>query len=158
GRPLSLVDGRAYAATWLHVRRTVKVRVDKKTDELVRHEPPIVETTRELFVVRDDGQVFGPGARPFAELGLDVQLPEPPRDGKLWRTGGIKAYRAGRRPDLGDVFARLVRVYDHYLDFGRSLADQREMCEVSACFSLATWLASAFDVLGYPWPNGDRGA
>jgi hypothetical protein len=32
------------------------------------------------------------------------------------------------------------------------------MCELSACFSLVTWFSAAFHVLGYPWPNGERGS
>jgi hypothetical protein len=32
------------------------------------------------------------------------------------------------------------------------------MCDVSACFSLETWFAAVFTVLGYPWPNGERGS
>src|SRR5581483_9028596 len=31
-------------------------------------------------------------------------------------------------------------------------------CDVSACFSPETWFAAAFTVLGYPWPNGERGS
>ena len=33
-----------------------------------------------------------------------------------------------------------------------------EMSELSGCFSLATWFLDAFTVMGYPWPNGERGS
>jgi len=155
-RPLALVGGRAYAATWLWIKTTVPDSL--VNGKVVRHDPPRVERRRELFVVRDDGVVFGPGGTHGLDaLGLEVQLAEPARDGKGWRTPAVKAYQAGRRPDPSDVFRRLVRVYDAFIDFSRSLADQACMCELSACFSLMTWLAAAFTVLGYPWPNGERG-
>ena len=126
---------------------------------VVRHNPPLVETTRELVVVRGDGVVFGPGGdRPLDELGLVVKLAEPVRAGREWRASGVKAYRAGRRPDPAGVFARLASVYDHFVDFGRPFADQAAMCELCACFSLATWLLPAFSVVGYPWFSGERGS
>ena len=51
----------------------------------------------------------------------------------------------------------MAAVFDHFLDFDRSLADQRTMAEFSACLVLLTWLAPAFDVLPYAWPNGGWG-
>src|SRR5262249_19865226 len=47
-RPLALVDGHGYAATWLYTRRTVTESL-RKDGEVVRHEPPLVEVARELF-------------------------------------------------------------------------------------------------------------
>lgn len=84
-------------------------------------------------------------------------LPDPPRDGKIWRARGVAAYRSGQRPSAAEVFRQVAAVYDRFLDFSRSLADQATMSELSACFSWATWLAPATTVLGYPWPNGERG-
>jgi hypothetical protein len=157
-RPLALIDGHGYAATWLYTRRTI-TESQRKDGEIVRHDPPIEEVARELFVMRDDGMLFGPGGdAPLDQLGLDVRLPTIPRDGKLWRAAGVQAYRGDRRPNPADVFARIRAVYDHYIDFAQSLAPQPAMCDVSACFSLETWFAAAFTVLGYPWPNGERGS
>jgi hypothetical protein len=157
-RPLAHVAGHGYAATWLYTRRTITESL-RKGGEVVRHEPPIVEVARDLFIVRDDGMVFGPGGdAPLDQVGLDVRLATIPRDSKLWRAAGVKAYRAWRRPNPADVFARIRGVYDHYIDFAQSLAPQAAMCDVSACFSLETWFAAVFTVLGYPWPNGERGS
>jgi hypothetical protein len=157
-RPLALIDGHAYAATWLWIKRTVTEALDRD-GQVVRLDPPRVEKARALFVVRDDGVVLGPGeAQDLEDLGIEVILPEVPPDSKLWRARSVAAYRRGLRPDVADVFRRLVRAYDHFLDFGPSLGTQDQMCELSACFSLATWLAAAFTVLGYPWPNGDWGS
>jgi hypothetical protein len=69
----------------------------------------------------------------------------------------VRAYREGARPDPAVVFQRVAGVYDHFLDFRRSLADQAAMAELSAACSVATWFLPAFTVIGYPWPNGDRG-
>lgn len=155
-RPLALIDGRAYAATWLWTKTTITEMVNE--GRVVQLATPRIEQRRELFVVRDDGRIFGPGGNePMDGLGLEVQLSEPVRDGTGWRAPAVKAYRAGRRPDVADVFHRITAVFDRYIDFAKSLADQSTMCELSACFSLMTWFSAAFTVLGYPWPNGERG-
>jgi len=44
------------------------------------------------------------------------------------------------------------------VDFDRSLADQRTMAELVACYVLATWLLDTFNVVGYLWPSGERGS
>jgi hypothetical protein len=156
-RPLALVDGHAYAATWLQVRRTIPESLDKNR-EVVRHDPPRVETRQELHVVRDDGRLFGPaGDAPLEALGLEVRLPLTPPAAHLWRARAVTAYCGGRRPALADVFRRLAAIYNHYLDFARSLVDQATMCELGACLSLLTWLADAFTVLPYVYPNGEKG-
>jgi hypothetical protein len=43
------------------------------------------------------------------------------------------------------------------VDFSRSLTDQRGMCELVACYVLQSYLLDAFHVVGYLWPNGERG-
>jgi hypothetical protein len=157
-RPLSLIDGVAYATTWLHVRLTVHESVNK-AGEVVRHNPPLVRTERRPFVVRGDGRVFGDGGdAPIDDLGAEVVLPEVPQSDKLWSRDGLMAYRQGKRPDPVDVFARMVGTFDRFIDFGRSLGDQSTMTELLACYALATWFSGAFTVLGYLWPHGDRGS
>ncbi len=156
-RPLDLVGGRAYATTWLWVARTVTERL-AKDGQIERLDPPKVEKSREMFIVRDDGAVFGLGEKPVSDLGFHVQMHEPPADDKLWRAAAVKAYRRRQRPDFSDVFRRLVSVYDRFIDFNQSLADQSTMCEFSACASLVTWFTPAFAVLPYIWPTGDRGS
>ena len=70
----------------------------------------------------------------------------------------MKAYRSGLHPDYTGVFNRLVSVFDIFIDFAHSFTGQREMIELSACFSLMTWFGPAFSLLSYPWPNGDKGS
>jgi hypothetical protein len=155
-RPLALIDDRAYAATWLWTKTTITEVVSE--GRVVQLTSPRIEQRRELFVVRNDGRVFGPGGdEPIDGLGLDIQLSEPVRDATGWRAPAVKAYRASCRPDSADVFHRITAVFDRYIDFSKSLADQSTMCELSACFSFTTWFSPAFTVLGYPWPNGERG-
>src|SRR5262249_51633071 len=81
-----------------------------------------------------------------------------PRESRVWRTAAIKRYRRGDRPDPTHVFRQIVQVYDTFIDFSHSLADQRTMCELSACASLGSWLADAFTLMPYGWPNGERGS
>ena len=158
-RPLALVDEQAYAATWLPIRVTLTEGLDKKGN-IIKFSPPKVENRTQMFVVRDDGMIFGAlGAdETLAELGLEVKLPETPRPRQTWSTAGVKSYRAGDRPDAGDVFSRVADVVDRFLDFNKSLADQRTMSEAVACYVLSTWFLPAFNVVGYLWPNGDRGS
>ncbi|MDA8216195.1 MAG: DUF3854 domain-containing protein, partial [Dehalococcoidales bacterium] len=158
-RPLALVAGRAYAAIWPYVRTTTTEYLDTKTGHVSRLSTPDVRTERRLLVVREDGQVFGDGGdKPMADLGLEVGLADVPREARLWRVPSVNAYRGGQRPDVPAVFGALCSVYDRYLDFSRSLADQRAMARLSACASLQTWFAPAFTVLGYLWPNGEKGS
>jgi len=156
-RPLALIDGRAYAATWLHVRVTKDDEVTK-AGELVRLDPPRVTVERRLFVVRHDGRTFGEGGdAPLEELGLEVRLPEIPPPEKTWSAHGVTAYRGGERPQPADVFLRLSAVVNRFIDFNRSLADQETMADMVACYILAGWFLDGFNVIGNLWPNGDRG-
>lgn len=155
---LQLVDGRGYAVAWLWVKRTVTEKMDTKTGNIIKYDPPIEETRRHQFVIRDDGVIFGEGGdKPVEELGLDVSLPMPPKDSKLWTSKGVKAYKAGYRPEPCDVFQRLVSLIDRFMSFDRSLAEPSAMCELLACYTLSTWLRDAFDVIGFLWPNGTHG-
>ena len=157
-RPLSLLDGHGYAATWLHCKVTRTETVNKQ-GEVVILNPPRVTHERKLFVVRDDGKVFGEGAdAPMADLGVSVHLAEVPPENRLWSARGVKQYRAGRRPDPLDVFAQVADVVDHFLDFSRSIADQWTMVEMVACHVVGTYLLDAFNVVGFLWPNGHRGS
>ena len=157
-RPLALIDGRTYAAIWPYVRVTITETLDKQGN-VMRLATPQVITEQRLFVVRDDGVVFGDGGRkPFADLGIDVHLPEIPQQAKLWTAPNVKAYVAGTRPDPGATFQQVVSVVQTFIDFNRSLGSQQTMCELVACYILATWFLDAFPVIGYLWPNGERGS
>jgi hypothetical protein len=160
-RPLALVGGHAYAATWLPVRET-RHETQNKRGEIIRHDPPLVETKQSLYIIRDDGAIFGEvhdaWVNPLDTMGPAVHLPELPRPHRLWSTRGMKSYRAGQRPNPADVFNRVVDVVDRFIDFNRSLAGQRTMAEMIGCYILATWFLDAFNVIGFLWSNGDRGS
>jgi hypothetical protein len=156
-RPLMLLDGKAYAAIWPHVKITVTESISKE-GEIVRHNPPIERTERRLMIVRSDGVIFGDGRLELSEIGAEIHLPEIPLDKKLWSTPGVKRSLQGQRPAPADVFKQIVAVVDRFIDFARSLADQREMCELVACYILATWFLDSFNVIGYLWPNGEPGS
>lgn len=157
-RPLTLIDGHAYSATWLYVKTTVTESLDK-SGNIIKHNPPIETTGQRLFIIRDDGVVFGDGGTfPLADLEINVRLLEMPPADKLWSARGVKAYRAGERPDPVHVFNHLVDCIDRFIDFNKSLADQRTMSEMVACYILATWFLDAFNVAGNLWPNGEKGS
>lgn len=160
-RPLCLVGGHSYAATWLWVRKTIHQTTDD--DGTVEdHDPPIVRELPVLTVVRDDGCIFSDGEAPDTEplpsIGLTVYLPEMPPVDRRWSGSGVKRFLAGQRPDPADVFRRIVEIVDRFMDFDRSLATQEVMCELAACYVLATYMLDGFNVIGFLWPNGDRGS
>lgn len=160
-RPLALIDGQAYAALWSYVKVT-RTEAEDKQGNIVRYDPPIETTEQRLFVVRGgDGKVFGEMPSQtlpsFHDMGLDVSLSEPPPQNRLWSTPAAKRYLAGYRPDPLSVFERVRDTIDAFVDFNRSLATQETMAEMVACYTLATWMLPAFSVIGFLWPNGDRG-
>lgn len=145
-RPLALIDGRSYAATWPYVLTT-----DTETGRQ--------EKERGLLVVRNDGVTFGDaGDEPLKHLELEVKLSDIPPSEKLWSRTTVKAYCCGFRQDPQHVITRLVDVIDRFIDFDKSLADQRTMAEFVACYILATWFLDAFNVIGFLWPNGEKGS
>lgn len=157
-RPLSLVGGRAYAAIWPHVR-VPSPQHQNSTNGGSGQAKHKVTVEQRLMVVRDDGRVFGAGGdHPLDDLGIDVRLPEPPQAERQWSTGGVKSYRQGHRPDPGEVFNKVADVIDRFIDFDHSLADQRTMAEMISCYAVSTWFLDAFNVVGYLWPNGERGS
>jgi len=162
-RPLCLREDRAYLATWLHLQITRYTTTDDDGREVMLARPE-VENRRTLAVLRDDGALFiGDGypqldARSLSDLGLDVNLPNEAPPDKCLSGGGLKRYRADYRPDPASVFERVVDVVDRFLDFDHSLADQDTMCEMVACFVLASFFLDCFEVSAYAWPNGDRGS
>jgi hypothetical protein len=162
-RPLCLVGDHAYAASWLNVRSAITRGVGADR-EPVTYDPPQVRHTVVLAVLRDDGAIFldDPaalaGAKPMAELGLEVRLPFQPPPDRCWSGAGVKRFLARERPDPVSVFNRVRAVVNHFMDFKRSFASQDELCELTACYVLATYLLDAFHVIGYLWPNGDKGA
>jgi hypothetical protein len=160
-RPLALVGGAAYAAAWVSMQRTKSRSVDPATGLVTNHDPPLVSAEDVLLIVTDDGELYTdaalPDARPLAELGLVVRLPATPPPERGWSGAGVKRYLAGERPDPADVFARVTAAVDRFIDFARSLAPQEQMCELTACYIVASYLLDALNVTGYLWPNGERG-
>jgi hypothetical protein len=150
------IDGRSYAATWLWTKTTQTEKVGKD-GEVVRFQAPQITHEQRLFVMRDDGVFFGevsdPQVQRLAELPITVHLPDRPKDNLLWRAYGVAAYHRSYRPEPKEVFERIVQVYNHFIDFHRSVNAQPTMCRLSACTSLITWFADAFTVLPYPRTN-----
>jgi hypothetical protein len=122
-RPLALINGRGYAASWHWA-------------EVTKGDPPTLVQEQLLHIIRDDGQMFGPNEH--GSLGIQIHLPDTPRDDKLWRVGSVKDYLAGQRPDCPELFHQLCSTYDYFIDFSRGFADAKGTCELSACFSLST--------------------
>lgn len=157
-RPLSLVDGQAYAATWLPIEVTEQKIVGSEDDD----KEPKADYKHELFIIRGDGKIFseqlGINITPMRYLGAKVELPEQLKPTKMWSSVGVKNYLKGYRPDPVVLFEQVVDVIDQFIDFDHSFTNQREMAEFIACYILATWFLDAFNVIGYLWPTGGRGS
>lgn len=157
-RPMALIGGQSFAATWLYCRVTRSETVTSQ-GEIVTHNPPIVIKERRLYILRGDGRDFPINDDGMVgNLDIEAHLPEAPPDSKILTTKGFKSYRKGARVNPVTVFGQMVDVVDRFLDFDRSLADQKTMCEMVACYALSTWFTDAFNVVGYLWPNGPRGS
>ena len=157
-RPLSLVDGKSYAAAWPYVK-TIQTQKQINGQTIQLKEPEEIKE-QSLHIVRNDGAVFGTAStRPLSSLGVDVALSEQPTaKDTLWSTPGIKQFEQGYRPDPKDVFERVKSVIARFIDFDRSIADQETMSEMLACFAISTWFLDAFSVAPYIWANGERGS
>lgn len=157
-RPLCLLEGRSYAAVWLPISIQTTEAVDD-SGNIIKLIPPEETVETKLCIVRDDGIVFGiTNQYPLTTLGFHIELPESPPTNKLWSPKSVKEFEKGVRSDPSNVFQRIVEVVDHFIDFTRSLADQQTMCEFIACYVLSTWFLDAFNVIGFLWPNGERGS
>ena len=157
-RPLSLIDGRGYVATWLWAKVTVNESIDKRGKK-VTHNPPLIEHEERTFVVRDDGVIFGDGGDyPLDELGLVINLPEKVPESRRLSKSGLINYRTDQLPSPAIIFQRICECIDRFIDFDRSFGSQKIMVEMVACFAMATWFLDAFTVAGNLWPNGDRGS
>jgi hypothetical protein len=160
-RPLCLLDGKSYAASWVPIERTTTQGFDPNGG-IVKYDPPLVTVAEVLVIVASDGTLYTdadlPSARPLGELKLQIQLPTKLHPDCGWSGAGLKRYLSGDRPDPADLFGRVKSVADRFIDFARSFGSQGEMCELTACYVLATWLLDAFNVVGYLWPNGEPGS
>jgi hypothetical protein len=155
-RPLSLVNGKGYAAAWIKVKIAVSEEKDKK-GILIKYTPPKITMEKRLLVIREDGKTFGESGY-LNNLSFEVSLGETPDPDKTWSGAGIERYKKGERPNPSEIFSRLIQLFDHFIDFYKSLADQRTMCELIACWVISTWFLDAFNVTGYLWLTGEKGS
>ncbi len=103
-KPLALLNGHAYAATWVSLRRTLRAE-QSKDGQRVEHRTPVVTDVRALCIIRDDGVLFsevdlsrfGRWER-LGDLGLAVNLPTEGDPSKVWSGVGVKRYLASERP------------------------------------------------------------
>ena len=157
-RPLRLINGKGYAATWIPVSMTV-TETEDKNGNIVQHDPPIVNHFEQLVIVREDGKTeWVNQENALGKLGFEVSLPEKPPKDKLWGSRSLMDFEKGIRPVPKDVFTKIKDVIIHFIDFDHSLSDQDTMVEFIACFILTTWFLDAFQVIGFLWPNGERGS
>lgn len=152
-KPLSLIENHAYAATWLYAR----ARAGQENDS-VSGVTSVTGAELRRYILRDEGTVYGEGFEDLDRAGIEVNLPEIPKLDKLLSASGFRSYVNGERVEPRDVFNRVVQTINRFVDFNHSLADQQTMCELIACYVLATWFLDAFNVIGYLWPNGVRGS
>jgi hypothetical protein len=156
-KPLSIIRGRAYAATWTHVKQTLHETKDEN-GVITKHKPPLVKEEKRLLIVREDGLIFNDDKHSLADLGFAVELNEIPSMDKLWSPEGLKRYRGGERPDAKSVFERIRDVNDTFIDFDKSFGSQQEICELIACYTIASWFLEAFNVIGFLMATGEKGS
>ena len=90
-KPLAIVGDHAYAAFWPHVK--VIMPADDEQDALEgKQNAAIAKPSRQLCIVRSDGEIYGGGRRPMSDLKFDVALKEIPLDDKLWSPKSAKTF------------------------------------------------------------------
>ena len=145
-RPIRSIGNHAYGVTWLPVGAG-------KSDQRPMIERVVIRDDRAFFCGRDI-----PGSRPLEELDLfvdvELELPVSKRLSPL----GFKRFISGKGAAPDDVFERVVQSIDTFVSFDDSSNEQQSMCELVACWTVGTYFGDAFDVLGYLWPNGERGS
>ena len=142
-RPLRIIGGYAYLVTWVHVR--------SGNEESVK-----------LVVLRSDGKCFAdgsvPGALPLSDLGLKVKMQTIPHLDTMLSGAALKRYAAGNRPNPADVFDRVRRIVAHFMDFSHSFGSPADLADMVALYIMAGYMLDAFSVIGYLWPNADKGS
>lgn len=157
-RPLQIIGSRAYAATWLYTK-TTEVEGRDKDGNIVRYDTPKVTECRRMFIIRDDGVIFGDGGdEPFSDLEFSPCLREPLQDRVCMSKKAVTEFRNKKKKDISELFKDIADVFDQFLDFDGSLAEQRTMCEMASCFAIATWFLEAFNAAGYIYPTGPAGS
>ena len=160
-RPLVLIENHTYAAAWPYVRITITESKDQN-GKIVKHKKPKTTEEQVLAIVREDGVFFsdqeGLGNGKISDSGIHVNLPMIPPEDKVWSSRGFQAYLDGNRTDPLEVFMQITEIISCFIDFDNSLADQQTMAEMITCYILATWFIDAFNVIGFLWPNGEKGS
>lgn len=155
-----LPDGRAYLATWVTLKVTLRETVNE-AGQVVKLKTPRVEHRTELVVLtrEPDGKIkswgpLGDALPPEWEIRLRYQ---PPAE-TLLSPHGFQRAMSGGWPDVPALFAALVDVFNRFLDLSFGIADQRAVAELLAVYVMGTWLSDAYASYPYLWPNGDKGA
>lgn len=140
-KPLCLIENRAYAATWLYVKFTETETVDKDGN-ITKLNPPQQKEERRLAIINEDGEVIYDKTQRFYELGFSVILSETPQAEKLWSSHGVRRFKDGERVEAQKVFHEIIDVINAFIDFDKSLGEQRQMSEFITCYILGTWFLS----------------
>ena len=160
-RLLNLHRGKGYAATWVHIERQVTEGKDK-AGNIEYYDPPKTETKEVLVIVGSDGTLYcdAPiqGASPISKTGMQVRLQEIPPVHMRWSGIGVNGFMGGRRPKPSEVYQQVWAIVDHYMDFEGSFTDQEQLCNLVACWIMATYFLDVIPVTGYLWPNGEAGS
>lgn len=147
-RPLCLINGNAYGATWLPIAPPGDPDGKGGRTELV-----VFTKDREFFCLADIK-----GSRPLEDLPFRVELASEPKANRLLSPSGFRAYMNRESPSPQEVFAQVRETVDRFVSFENSLADQKTMSEFVSCWIIGTYFLDAFDVTGYLWPTGERGS
>lgn len=147
-RPLRLIDGKAYGATWLPI---------------ASHSDTVGKASQtEMVIFTAHGDFYStadiPGSQPLDGLPLRIELPFVPSPDKPLSPAGFRALMRGEKPNPARLFSQVSESVDRFVSFENSLADQQLMSELVACWIMGTYFLDAFDVVGYLWPTGERGS
>ncbi|MEQ1944762.1 hypothetical protein ABMA32_20280 [Mesorhizobium sp. VNQ89] len=100
------------------------------------------------------------GHRIFSESPFSIDLAGIPRPGSTLSPAAYQKYvlDGTAPPPIARLFVYASAAISSFVAFDGSFADQADMSDFLACWAISTYATSAFDTMGYIWPNGERGS
>lgn len=144
-RPIQRIDGQTYSATWL-----------PGTNESGKPSTACVIFDSDFQNFCSDAAIEG--HKPLTELPFAVDF-----DGEPWPETvlSVDAYQdhvLGDQPikKMGAVFTDVSSSIDSFVAFDNSFANQQDLSDFLACWTISTYATDVFDTVGYIWPTGEK--
>jgi hypothetical protein len=148
-RPIFRIKSQPYSATWLTV---------SKSDGEGRERDALVVFSGDFRERYSDIQLEGHSSLSEAPFKLDLQGKPRPAAALSAEAYIDHVIEQQPFPTPAETFRELASSVDRFVAFDGSFATQTDMADFLACWVLSTYATCEFDVVGYIWPNAERGS